>query len=473
MTEPHNEEILREMVDDVEGQVENLEDQIAQITQRMEEIEGEISVVETTIMTKAADELEVYLDSTKVLEIEQIHGGDCNVVIGPHYNDIDNITSANLTDWQIVDSTTSATVYAYLGTGWDSDPIIIKYISDWDFGEDYLTHPLNTFDGDYGLYANLAALASAVATLTATKNKMADSESILADYFGPIVYLYEKGYIYNGYGALNYLQDCDEYDPEADTWTSKTDTPSPAKTLGMASSIDNKGYTYYGGIAASPWYIQDTEEYDPILDTWANKTNGPSPERASGGASTMNDKGYVYGGTRAEQDCDEYTPDTWANKTDISTPRTGIAASPINNKGYIYYGYSLTWVLDTDEYDPTLDSWVNKSNAPSPIRRDRPTATTIDNKGYVIAGSSSPIYLQDCDEYDPDTWTSKTDCPSPARWYLAASSMYDKGYIYCGLYLLNELQDCDEYTPDTWANKADSPSPGRRYLSGSSITTQG
>lgn len=182
---PHNEEILREMVDDVEGQVENLEDQIGQINQRIDEIEGEISVIENTVMTKAANELEGYLDSTKVLELDQIHGAGCSVIIGPHYNDIANIDTANLTDWRIVDSIGN-TVYQYLGIGWDNDSIVIGYIDDWDFGEDYLTHPLNTFDGDYGLYANLAALVLARTTLTATKDKMAASESVLADYFGEI-----------------------------------------------------------------------------------------------------------------------------------------------------------------------------------------------------------------------------------------------------------------------------------------------
>jgi len=186
MTEPHNEEILREMVDAVEGQVENLDDQIGQVNQRIEEIEGEISVIESTVMTKAANELVAYLDGTKCLELDQIHGAGCSTVTGPHYNDILNIDSANLTDWRIIDSTGN-TVYQYLGVGWDSDSIVIGYISDWDFGEDYLTHPLNTFDGNYGLYANLAALAATLATLIATKSKIADSESILADYFGEIV----------------------------------------------------------------------------------------------------------------------------------------------------------------------------------------------------------------------------------------------------------------------------------------------
>ena len=53
----------------------------------------------------------------------------------------------------------------------------------------------------------------------------------------------------------------------------------------------------------------------------------------------------------------------------------------------------------------------------------------IYDKGYIYCGSGS--YL-DTDEYDPDSWTSKTNCPLPARDNLAASTINDKGYIYCG-----------------------------------------
>jgi len=185
MAEPHNEQILRDMADAVEGQVENLDNQIAQINEQIDNLEGEVSVIENTVMTKAANELLDYLDSTKVIELNQIYGSGCSTVTGPLYNDIPNINTANLTDWRIIDATANV-VYVYLGIGWDSDLIVTGYISDWDFGKDYLIHPLNTFDGNYGLYPNISALTLAVETLTATKAKLIASESILKDYYGQI-----------------------------------------------------------------------------------------------------------------------------------------------------------------------------------------------------------------------------------------------------------------------------------------------
>lgn len=177
----HNEEILREMVDAVEGQVENLEDQIGQINQRIEEIEGEISVIENTVMTKAANELIAYLDSTTIPQLELIYGGGCSVVTGSHYNDITNINSSNLTNWAIIDATANV-IYQYLGIGWDNDSIITKYISDWDFGKDYLIHPLITFDGTYGIYPNIDIYTKAKTTIEGSKNKISDSEEVLGDY---------------------------------------------------------------------------------------------------------------------------------------------------------------------------------------------------------------------------------------------------------------------------------------------------
>ena len=49
-------------------------------------------------------------------------------------------------------------------------------------------------------------------------------------------------------------------------------------------------------------------------------------------------------------------------------------------------------------------------------------AWALPEKGYVYGGYSGG-YLQDCDEYSPDTWTSKTDMPSPGRHRSAASTI--------------------------------------------------
>ena len=201
--------------------------------------------------------------------------------------------------------------------------------------------------------------------------------------------------------------------------------------------------------------LQDTDEYAP--DTWTNKTDMPTPGRQYLAASTISNKGYIYCGygTASLQDTDEYNPDTWTSKTDAPTPaRSRLAASTISDKGYIYCGYGSAALQDCDEYDP--NTWTSKTNAPTPARQYLAASTILD-KGYIYGGMSN---LQDTDEYDPDTWVSKTDMPTPGRAFLAATTINDKGYIFCGD-SGGAIQDCDEYDPDTWTSKTDTPTPAR------------
>jgi hypothetical protein len=91
------------------------------------------------------------------------------------------------------------TVYEYLGTGWDGDTIIVQYQDDWDFGCDYLHHPLGVpADGDnspdcvlrvasgvqssYGLYPRIASLNTAKTIVTNNQTKVDDSEDVFDRY---------------------------------------------------------------------------------------------------------------------------------------------------------------------------------------------------------------------------------------------------------------------------------------------------
>ena len=114
-------------------------------------------------------------------EIEQINNTPVTLVKGSTYNDLVNISTATLTDWTVVDSTGNI-LYRYLGAGWDNDSTITKYISDWDFGKDYLIHPLTTFDGTYGIYPNIDIMTKAQTTIQGARDKINDSESVLEDY---------------------------------------------------------------------------------------------------------------------------------------------------------------------------------------------------------------------------------------------------------------------------------------------------
>ncbi len=92
-----------------------------------------------------------------------------------------------------------ATIYAYLGVGWDSDVQIIELQDDWDFGCDYLNHPLGVpATGDnspdcvlrvasgaqssYGLHPKIASLNTAKTIVTNNQSKVSDSKDIFQRY---------------------------------------------------------------------------------------------------------------------------------------------------------------------------------------------------------------------------------------------------------------------------------------------------
>jgi len=133
--------------------------------------------------------------------------------------------------------------------------------------------------------------------------------------------------------------------------------------------------------------------------------------------------------------------------------------------GYVFGGTDGSVLQDTDEYIP--DTWTNKTDMPTPARSDL-AASTIGSSGYIYGGNSSPTWLADTDEYTPDSWASKTDMPVPARGRLASSTISSSGYVYGGVGAAL-YQDTDEYTPDSWANKTDMPTPARYYLAASTI----
>jgi hypothetical protein len=112
-----------------------------------------------------------------------------SLYIGPDYD------SLNLTDWAVLDAT-AVPVYEYLGTGWDGDATIIQYQDDWDFGCDYLNHPLGvvptgpacvmrvapTAVASYGIIPNTDALTSAKTILTNNQTKIDDSKATFSRY---------------------------------------------------------------------------------------------------------------------------------------------------------------------------------------------------------------------------------------------------------------------------------------------------
>lgn len=272
------------------------------------------------------------------------------------------------------------------------------------------------------------------------------------------------GYVFGGYAPPSTaVYDTDQYVP--DTWTAKTDMPSPNRAEMPACSLSLKIYIFGGYRTA---FLSDTDEYAP--DTWTGKTDIPSPARATHSAFGVNNKGYIAGGLGGGNwltQVDEYNPDTWTGKTGMPSPVRGLhTAFGINSKGYVAGGYNGSYLQDLDEYDP--DTWASKTNMPTPARA-RFAACALNEKGYVFGGMGGGSPFADTDEYISDTWTSKTDAPGPNKTEHAASSITNKAFVYGGSGSAPE--DTNRYDPstDTWTGMTDMLSPQRRSLSSASI----
>lgn len=193
---------------------------------------------------------------------------------------------------------------------------------------------------------------------------------------------------------------------------------------------------------------------------------------ADPGASAT--KGYYFGGyntagTTYLKATESLLDTTWTVKADMpdssvsATGRARFAASPISSKAYVYGGHDAGVLNDTDEYDPSDNTWTGKANLPD-YGRNRLAATTIGVKGYILGGWFA-AGLQDCDEYDAsgNSWANKTDMPAPGRRSLVAGTIGLSAFVFGGYDGSDYLQDTDRYsqTADAWSSKQDMLLGGR------------
>jgi len=293
---------------------------------------------------------------------------------------------------------------------------------------------------------------------------------------GPLVYFY--GVMAGGIG----LRDVDSY--VDDSWTSKTDATTPARSNAMASTVSQKAYVYGGISATSPYYMvanqeyvhssdsftaktdmtasrydsagfsidskvysfcgndstqtgtQTAYQYDPVADSWATKTDSPTPARYYCKGFFVGTNGYTVGGISTLavvlKDTDEYSPSSnaWTAKTDLGTARFGAVCYTLGDYGFHCTGNSGAGTLQNlnDKYDATANTWtaamVIDYLYSTPKRYfDAGGAPGFTSNGYVTGGQNvSGTAVSNHDQYaDSDTWTQKTACPSPNRWHACAA----------------------------------------------------
>lgn len=222
-------------------------------------------------------------------------------------------------------------------------------------------------------------------------------------------------YVWGGFLSAE-LDDNDKYSIGGDSWTSKTDLPSPARTYPGGTAISGKGYCFGGYDSGGSTAILDNDEYTPGSDSWASKTDVPSPERSLAPACSASGYGFYFAGAESAthvDDNDRYDPsgNTWSTRAVVPSPlRRMHAVTAIGTLVYSWAGSYLTYQDDNDEYDNGGDSWTARTATPTAL--DAAAAASVGDVGYLIGGRWTGVpSTTPTDEYDPntDTWTSMTD----------------------------------------------------------------
>jgi len=160
-----------------------------------------------------------------------------------------------------------------------------------------------------------------------------------------------------------------------------------------------KGKIYAIG-GASGNALAVNEVYDPEANTWKTKSPMLTP-REHLASAVVNGLIYVIGGRSGGPSAftnlnsnEAYDPETdvWSVAKSMPTKRGGIAAASLGDRIYVFGGEALTHTIDkNEEYNPATDSWIERD----PLRTGRHGfgVATVDRRIYIIGGATSPHLL--------------------------------------------------------------------------------
>jgi N-acetylneuraminic acid mutarotase len=187
------------------------------------------------------------------------------------------------------------------------------------------------------------------------------------------------------------------YDPLTDTWTTKTSMPTAREFL-CANVVNGKIYLIGGSKPVNlndPSFVPNVNEvYDPETDSWTTKT--PPPTQVSAYASAVVDnKIYVIGGSPVGNLTQIYHPetDTWSYGAPIPNACWGAAAGATTGvlapKRIYVIGGHPTFTLN-QVYDPETDTWT--MGAQMPTSRYGLGVAVVNDMLYAIEGTKNEQY---------------------------------------------------------------------------------
>ena len=325
---------------------------------------------------------------------------------------------------------------------------------EWDFGDGNSSNEENpshtyTVTGTYTIHLEVTnaegsdkASKGLLITLWTTKSPMPTGRWLHS--LGVVdgkIYVIGGGSDY-GKGALSTVE---EYDPVTDNWSTKSEMPTARQGL-TSSVVDGKIYVIGGGESPTAGSYGGTEsyttveEYNPETDTWTTKSPMPTA-RLFHSASVVDGKVYIFGGSPAYPftaitAIEVYNPatDTWIQKGNIPRPIITSGNALVDGKIYVMGGDLDGNGYRIDEYDPVMNTWNQKATMPT--NRTDLACSVLDEKIYACGGDSGDDgeYFATVDVYDPatDTWTEGSPMIGP-RIGLRSCTVDDKIYAIGGL----------------------------------------
>jgi gliding motility-associated-like protein len=218
-----------------------------------------------------------------------------------------------------------------------------------------------------------------------------------------------KGYLGTGSSSdPTVFSDFWEWDQSTNIWTRKADFGGGTREGAFGFSIGTKGYMGAGYAGFAPiTAAQDFWEYDPVADTWTSKAPYAGGAKGYLATFTIGTKGYVGTGSDNingfHNDFWEWDQGTgnWTAKATFPGPIRRLAVGfSLGNKGYIGTGNDNSgYTNDFWEWDQGMDTWVQKANFGGGVRLGA-VGFSIGCKGYIGTGQNGG-YTNDFWEWDP------------------------------------------------------------------------
>jgi N-acetylneuraminic acid mutarotase len=245
-----------------------------------------------------------------------------------------------------------------------------------------------------------------------------------------------KIYVLGGENDSGRLTLVEEYDPVANSWTTRASMPTVRGDLG-AVSVNGKIYAIGGWNSTGPLAI--VEEYDPTLNTWTTRASMANA-RGNFGIAVVSGLIYVLGGESNPQggltSVEAYDPstNTWSPRASLPAGERYLGAAAVNGKIYTIGGMNNG--SRVREYNPNTDTWITRADMPT-ARRYLGVVAMDNNRIYAIGGTAGDDFSETMsaavEEYDPatNTWTSLADLPKAIN-FMGVAAIENELYVIGG-----------------------------------------